>query len=280
MLSINYFMPARIAARNLNIANEKLTLSTQKLTTGKRINSAADDPAGLGIAKRLTAKIDSLSTSYNNTQDGISLLSVAEGALVQMSSILQRMYSLANQAANGTLSTSDRQLLQVEVNQLVSEIDRISTATEYNAVQLLTGNFAAGKGSIIIQVGPGSMDKFSFNLGTASSSSLYVHSIDITTEAAANTAMSLIQSGINRLSSLSANTGSLMNRLTYASENGQTLQLNYMNALSNVEDTDFALEMMEYLKNQMLSQASSSFLAQANLQYESLFDLLKSLSSS
>ncbi|HOK41072.1 MAG TPA: flagellin [bacterium] len=280
MLSINNFWAARIAARNLGLSNLNLSKSIEKLTTGKRINSAADDPAGLAIAKRLTVQINSLTISSDNIQSGVALLSTTEGALDSMLSILQRMYSLANQAANGTLTSSDRLILQTEVNELISEIDRISTSTEFNGVKLLTGDYSTGNGSILIQVGPNNGNYFSFNIDTASSEALYVNSVSITSISMANFSMDLIQSGINRLSTLRSNIGAVINRLNSASSLNEDIEMNYSFALSNIEDTDFAAEMVNYVKYQMLAQAAASFFAQANLQYSSVFDLMTKFSSS
>ncbi len=277
MSGINYFGAARRVARNLATAQLKLAESSLKISTGKRINRAADDPAGLSIARKFSAQITSLSTSYDNIQSANSLLSTIDGALDEISSILQRMNTLANQAANDTLTTSDRQLLQVEMNGLISEIDRISTAAEFNSIKLLTGNYSSSQGSILIQVGANTNNFVAFNINTASSQSLGVSSIDITSTGLASSSINLIQSGIYSLSSLRANVGGITNRLSSSSNIAESMRLELDEARSNIEDTDYAEEMINYLKLKMLAEVGATFLAQANMQTNSILDLIKSL---
>lgn len=244
--------------------------STEKLSSGYKINRAGDDAAGLSISEKMRSQIKGLNKASSNAQDGISLIQTAEGALNETHSILQRMNELATQAANDTNTTTDRTALQAEVDQLVSEIDRIQSTTQFNTMNLLDGNFT-GKN---LQVGSLSGQKISISIGNMNASTLAVSGLKLTSFASAGNAMKQIQSAINKVSTQRSTLGALQNRLEHTINNLDTTSENTQSAESRIRDTDMAKEMVEYSKNNILSQAGQSMLAQANQANQGVLSLL------
>lgn len=245
--------------------------STEKLSSGYRINRAGDDAAGLSISEKMRSQLKGLNKASSNAQDGISLIQTAEGALNETHSILQRMNELATQAANDTNTTTDRTALQAEVNQLVSEIDRIQQTTQFNTMNLLDGSFT-GKN---LQVGALSGQNISISINNMNASSLHVSGLSLASFASAGEAMKAFQSAINLVSNQRSTLGALQNRLEHTINNLDTTSENTQAAESRIRDTDMAKEMVEFSKNNILTQAGQSMLAQANQQTQGVLSLLQ-----
>lgn len=276
MLSLRNFFGVRSIARNLNTSNLRVASSLEKLTTGKRINRASDDAMGLAISKRLTAQISSLDTAYDNTQSGISLLSVIDGAISELFTVLNRMNTLATRAATDTYTDAEREIMDNEFSTLKDDIERITDSTTFNTKQLLSGDYAPGNGEIVLQVGANQGDEISFNVKTTTSAALGVSSLSINDQNNAGAALTGVQSAIQVLASRAADIGAISNRLETASSFNRTLNFNYQSSLMHIEDTDYATEMINLTKAQMLAQAGAIFLAQANLHQQSVFSMILS----
>jgi flagellin len=255
------------AHRQLLGTSEKLQKSMERLSSGYRINRAADDAAGLAISEKLRGQISGISQAMRNTQDAVSLVQTAEGALNEVHSMLQRMRELAVQFKNGTLSSDDRGAIQSEVNQLKAEIDRIGTQVQFNGVDLL-----AAAGTITFQVG--AMDGevitvATVSLGSAVGASAYA----LTT--AGSTDIQEIDTAINNVSAQRAEFGAVQNRLDHTQANLATYHENLVASESRVRDADMAHEMVNFTKLQILQQAGTSMLAQANQVPQSVLTLLR-----
>ena len=269
---VQHNITAMNANRNLSTVTGAQQKSTEKLSSGYRINRAADDAAGLSISEKLRSQIRGLDKAASNSQDGISLVQVAEGALNETHSILQRMNELATQAANDTNTTSDREAIQSEITQLTSELDRIYSTTQFNTMNLLDGSFS-GKS---LQVGSLSGQIIGISIGKMNASNLGVSAtkISVSSNATAGTSMSIIQAAITKVSTERSKLGALQNRLEHTINNLDTTSENTQAAESRIRDTDMASEMVEYSKNNILSQAGQSMLAQANQSTQGVLSLL------
>jgi flagellin len=257
-----------------------LDKSMERLSSGYRINRAGDDAAGLAISENLRAQIRGLKQASRNAQDGISLVQVAEGGLNEVSSIMIRLRELAVQAASDTIGPVERQFLNVEYDQLVSEVDRIATGTEFNGTQLL-----AGVGSILdFQVGVRNnpeIDRISFDASKAdaNSSALGVNLTSVADKASAQNALAAIDQAIVSVSAMRADFGAIQNRLQSTISNLQVSVENMSAANSRIRDVDIAEETSEMTKNNILLQAGTAVLAQANQSANTALNLLhKSLS--
>ncbi|MFP7733917.1 flagellin [Priestia aryabhattai] len=272
-MKINHNIAALNTYRQFNSANNAQSKSMEKLSSGLRINSAADDAAGLAISEKMRGQIRGLDQASRNSQDGISLIQTAEGALNETHSILQRMRELAVQGANDTNTADDRGEVQKELNQLMSEIDRIATDTQFNTQTLFsTGSFQA-----TLQVGANKNQVITFSIAAMSSGalSLSTGNISVGSNTAANTAISDIDGAIKTVSSERSKLGALQNRLEHTINNLNTSSENLTAAESRVRDVDMAKEMMEQTKNSILSQAAQAMLAQANQQPQGVLQLLR-----
>lgn len=267
---VQHNLTAMNTNRQLSGIQNSQSKSTEKLSSGYKINRAGDDAAGLSISEKMRSQIKGLNKASSNAQDGISLIQTAEGALNETHSILQRMNELATQAANDTNTTTDRNALQAEVNQLVSEIDRIQSTTQFNTMNLLDGQFT-GKN---LQVGSLSGQSIKISIGNMNASTLKVSGLKLTSFASAGNAMKQIQSAINQVSTQRSTLGALQNRLEHTINNLDTTSENTQSAESRIRDTDMAKEMVEYSKNNILSQAGQSMLAQANQANQGVLSLL------
>ena len=268
---VQHNMAASNANRQLGISTNSLSKSTEKLSSGYRINRAADDAAGLSISEKMRSQIRGLNKASSNAQDGISLVQVAEGALNETHSILQRMNELATQAANDTNTSTDRNALQQEMDQLTSEIDRIRSTTQFNSMNLLDGTFT-GKN---LQVGALSGQSISISIGNMNASSLKISGLKVSSFSAAGAAMASIQAAINSVSTQRSKLGALQNRLEHTINNLNTTSENTSAAESRIRDVDMATEMVEYSKNNILAQAGQSMLAQANQSNQGVLSLLQ-----
>jgi len=253
------------AHRNLGATSDKIAKSMERLSSGYRINRAADDAAGLAISERMRSQINGLNQANRNIQDGVSLVQTAEGNLDEVHSMLQRVRELAVQYKNGTLSSSDQAAIQTEVNQLASEIERIGTSAKFNGITLL----ASASSAVTFQVG--ASDSETISVSTISLGST-VGSFTSLTGAGA---ISAIDAAISAVSSARATFGAVQNRLEHTLNNLGTYQENLMASESRIRDVDMAQEMVNFTKLQILSQAGTAMLAQANQAPQGVLSLLR-----
>ena len=257
--------------RQMGVVTNALQKSTEKLSSGYKINRAADDAAGLSISEKMRSQIRGLNKASDNAQDGISLIQVAEGALNETHSILQRMNELATQAANDTNTSTDRTAIKDEIDQLNSELDRISTTTQFNKQNLLNGQFSGN-----LQVGALKGQTMNLKISTAvSAQGLLVNGITVDSNANAGAAMEKVQKAIESVSKQRSKLGAIQNRLEHTINNLDTNAENTQAAESRIRDTDMAEEMVQYSKNNILSQAGNSMLTQANQQTQGVLSLLQ-----
>jgi len=269
-MRINHNITAFNTYRQLSNNTGATSKSLEKLSSGLRINRAGDDAAGLAISEKMRGQIRGLDQATRNSQDGISLIQTAEGALNETHSILQRMRELAVQAGNDTNTTADRTQIATEISQLQSEIDRIATDTQFNTANLLGGTFSA-----TLQVGANSGQVINFTIGTMSTSGLTIGGLSYGSNATVSTALASLDDAITAVSTQRANLGALQNRLEHTINNLSTASENLSAAESRIRDVDMAKEMMEFTKNNILSQAAQSMLAQANQQPQGVLQLLR-----
>jgi len=272
-LRINTNVASMNAQRSLARTQADLGSSFRRLSTGLRIATAADDAAGLAISERFRSQIRSLDQAQRNANDGISMLQTAEGSLNEMSNILVRLRELAVQANNGTVSGEDKDTLNEEFSALVEEVDRIAQSTDFNGINLLDGSSA----TVTFQVGSGTtagVDTLDVSLQSALSSDLGISALDIGSGGAATTAIAGIDGAINTVSSLRGSLGAVQNRLDSTRNNLAVQVENLSAAESRIRDVDVAAEMSRLTRNQILQQASTSMLAQANAQPQVALALL------
>ena len=272
-LRVNQNIAAFNSYRNLSITDGQMSKSLEKLSSGFRINRAADDAAGLAISEGLRSQVGGLKVAVRNAQDGVSVVQTAEGALTETHSILQRMRDLAVQAANdGSLDTNAKAAADSEYQELSKELDDISNKTSFNGVKLLDGSFI-GKS---FQVGANANDTLTVNLATASDAATLLTTVgDLTTAANATTAISAVDSAIATVSTTRAALGASQNRLEHKINNLNVAVENLSASESRIRDTDMALEMVSFTRSQILSQAGTAMLAQANQAPQNVLQLLK-----
>jgi len=262
-----------------NKANLGLSQAMERLSTGKRINTAKDDAAGLAIATKMTSEIRGLSAAMRNANDGLSVTQVAEGAMGEVSNILQRMRELAVQASSGTVSKSDRTAIQAEVTELTSQISNIAERTSFNGISLLNGSATATDPlELKIQVGNNSGETVNLSISAMNLDSLGLDSMaswDDDDGAGADAALALINTAIETVSSSRATLGGVQSRLEATVNNLNTTITNLSDARSRIEDADFSAESTALAKNQILSQASTAMLAQANQSQQGVLSLLR-----
>lgn len=267
-LRINHNILAMAAHRNLLVTQRDLDQSLLRLSSGMRINSAADDPAGLAVSEKMRSHIASMEMAIRNGSDSINLLQTAEGALSVIDEKLIRLRQLSIEASNGTLTSSDRTLLNTEFTALVSEITRIANVTEFNTLKLIDGTFSTGTTGIKFHIGIHNVsneDYWYFNMGDMTSSGLGVSSLSVTTTANAQAAISSIDSAIAAKDTQRADIGAAENRLQNALMNLEISWENISAAESTIRDADIGLEMSAFVRAQMLQQTGVAMMAQANL---------------
>ncbi|VBB09440.1 flagellin [Lucifera butyrica] len=275
---VNTNISALNAWRNLESQNSTLSDATAKLSSGKRINKAADDAAGLAISNKMTAQIEGLDQATSNAQDGISMVQTAEGALNETTAMIQRMRQLAVQSKNDTNTGSDRNQIQQEVNQLNAEIQRIATQTQFNTKNLLTGSAS----NLTFQIGANKGQVTTLAIGTMTVSALFGGSANVSLGAGAasvaggiSKAISTLDGALSKVSTLRAKLGAVQNRLEHTINNLEVSSQNLQSANSNIEDVDMAKEMATYSKTQVLVQSGVAMLAQANQQPQQVLKLLQ-----
>jgi flagellin len=259
------------AQRQMGVVTSRLQGNYSRLASGLRIATAADDAAGLAISERMRSQIRSLGAAGRNAQDGISLVQTAEGALNEVSNLLGRMRELSVQSANGTLSTADRTTINDEVTALVAEIDRIASSVEFNGITLLDGT-AAGTS---IQVGLDAAETIGVTLQDATTATLGVDVIDVTTSAGANTALGLVDTAIDTVNAARGSLGASQNRLQSAIASIANSRENLSSAESRIRDVDVASETADLTRNSIMQQAAVSILQQANTQPQIALSLLQ-----
>ena len=276
-------IPSLNAQRILGKNNDRLTKSVERISSGIRINRASDDAAGLSISEGLRSDIRALRQAVRNANDGISLINVGEGALNEQSSILIRLRELASQAATGTVGSTERQSIQLEFSALRNEIDRISATTTFNGIGLVDGSLGSSVSSnnqIIIQVGinSGSSSRINLNtdvgLGQVSSSSLELSALSVTSASNALTALTSINAAIGSVTQGRGKLGAVQNRLARSISNLSISIENLQAAESGIRDADIAEEVALLTRNQILVQASTAMVGQANLLPQTILQLL------
>jgi flagellin len=259
--------------------SREMSSAMQQLATGNRINGAKDDAAGLAISQTMTAQIRGLNQAVRNANDGINLLQTAEGSMVETTNMLQRMRELAIQAANGTYSSTQRDYLQTEFDELGSQIDDISADTTWNGKQLLdktdTGSISESSGKFEFQVGQDSGQTIAVTIDDMSLTGLGASGLDISTASAASSAIGDIDDALDLINEQRAEIGAGINRLTYAADNLSSISANVAASRSTVVDTDYATASTQLSKAQIIQQASTAMLAQANQQPQTVLALLK-----
>lgn len=274
-MRINHNIAAMNTYRQLTSNTSATAKSLEKLSSGLKINRAGDDAAGLAISEKMRSQIRGLDTASKNASDGISLIQTAEGALNETHSILQRMRELAVQSANDTNDTGDRDALQAEIDQLVEEITRISDTTEFNGKTLLDGSLSATTSGVFLQIGANSGQSIEVNIKSMAASALGVSGLSISSRGNASAAIGSIDDAISAVSTQRSTLGAVQNRLEHTINNLGTASENLSSAESRIRDVDMAKEMMEFTKNNILSQAAQSMLAQANQQPQNVLQLLQ-----
>lgn len=271
-LYVNTNVSSINARRQLFDSSTQLNVSFERLSSGFRINRAADDAAGLQITDRLTSQVQGLNQAVRNANDAISLAQTAEGALAETTNSLQRIRQLAVQSQNGINSSADRTALQKEVSALKAEISRIGSTTQFGGVDLLTGGFSAA-----FLVGANAGQNISVNLsrsGGFGASGLSLGSTSVATTADASAALTAIDSAISSIGGVRADLGALQNRFQSTIRNLSNIAENVAGARSRIKDTDFALETAELTRNQIIQQASTTVLSQANQRPQAALQLL------
>ena len=273
---VQHNLTAANTNRQLGITTNGLQKSTEKLSSGYKINRAADDAAGLSISEKMRNQIRGLNKASDNAQDGISLVQTAEGALNEVHSMLQRMSELAVQASNGTNATQDRTALDNEVQQLKTEIQRVGTTTQFNKMDILTGEFSSNNEKTL-QVGANQDQVITIAISALTSTvgSALDTAVNVGTASAAQSSITIIQNSITNLSALRSKLGALQNRLEHTVANLDNISENTQSAESRIRDTDMAEEMVQYSKNNILQQAGQSMLAQANQANQGVLSLLQ-----
>ena len=273
-LRINQNIAAQNAYRNLSVTDGQMAKSLEKLSSGFRINRAADDAAGLSISEGLRSQVNGLKVAIRNAQDGISVVQTAEGALTETHAILQRMRDLAVQAANeGGADSSARDAAELEVAELANELTRIADTTRYGSTNLLDGSYAG-----VFQVGANSGENMTVSIssGTAmDAAGLGVASLDFTAAGGAASAISAIDSAISQVSNERAKLGAIQNRFEHTISNLSVAAENLAASESRIRDTDMAQEMVAFTRAQILSQAGTAMLAQANQAPQGVLQLLR-----
>lgn len=267
---VQHNLSAMNTNRQLGITTAGQAKSTEKLSSGYRINRAGDDAAGLTISEKMRSQIRGLNKASTNAEDGISLIQVAEGALNEAHSILQRMNELATQAANDTNTSSDRTAVQQEIDALTSEINRIASTTQFNTMNLLSGGFKNKN----LQVGALKGQKITISISAMNAGTLGISGLDVTSFGSAGSSMKKIQDAISKVSTQRSALGALQNRLEHTVANLDTTAENTQSAESRIRDVDMANEMVEYSKNNILAQAGQSMLAQANQSTQGVLSIL------
>jgi len=281
---INHNMSSMYANRQLGITQADVAKNIEKLSSGQRINRAGDDASGLAVSEKMRGQIRGLNQAERNIQNGVAFIQTTEGYLQESQDIMHRLRELAVQSANGIYTDEDRMQIQVEVSQLVDEINRIASHAQFNGMNILTGSFArdsAVQRVMQFQVGANMDQNEQVYIGTMTAQALGLQGaqgdtamISIATPESANQAIGTLDSALKIVSKQRADLGAYQNRFEMASKGVAVAAENLQASESRIRDTDMASEMVQYTKNQILSQAGSAMLAQANTRTQSVMQLL------
>lgn len=280
-MRINHNMSAIFANRQMQKVASRMDKTIEKLASGEAINRAGDDASGLAVSEKMRTQIHGLVQAEKNAQNGLSFIQVTEGAFQQINDIMQRIRSLSVQSANGIYSNSDRMQIQVEVSQLVDEIDRISTSSEFNRMKMLTGTFAKGNktGSMFFHVGPNSNQRIRAYISTVSSKAFNLldgaKKRSISTVGQANAMIGFVDTALEKLNRQRADLGAYYNRMENTISSLQMSHENMLAADSRIRDTDMAATMVDFTRDQILVQTGTSMLAQANFKPQLVMKLIQ-----
>ena len=266
---------AQNAHRNLTQTNQNIGKAMERLSSGLRINRAADDAAGLAVSEIMRSNIRGMNVAARNAEDGVSLVQVADATLGTATDMLQRVRDLAVQASNGTLTDAQRANLDKEVQQVLTEINKVGTDTEFNGIKILAGSVATAATAVTLQVGAKSGQSIAFTIGTVSTTDLGVAGLAVSTQASATAAIASIDAAINTLSTSRANMGAIQNRLEQTINRLGVTSENLQAAESRIRDADMAQEMISFTKHQILQQSGTAMLSQANSAPQSVLSLLR-----
>jgi len=284
---INHNLSAMFADRSLKVTQNYLTKNMEKLSSGLRINRAGDDASGLAVSEKLRSQIRGLNQASQNAQNGISFIQVTEGYLQESQDILQRLRELAVQAANGIYTEEDRMYIQVEVSSLIDEVDRIASHAQFNGMNMLTGRFAQPAGnntvtaSMWLHIGANMDQRTQVFIGTMTTKGLGLRSIGDNTfislehPEGANSAIGLLDSALKLISKQRADLGGYQNRLEHAVRGLDIGAENMQASEARIRDTNMANQMVDYVRDQILNQAGTAMLAQANQRATSVLSLLQ-----
>ena len=279
---INHNMSSLYSNRVLGISNDSIMKNMEKLSSGERINRAGDDASGLAVSEKMRSQIRGLNQASRNIQNGVSFIQTTEGYLNETTDILQRVRELAVQSANGIYSDEDRMQIQVEVSQLVAEVDRIASQAQFNGMNMLTGRFAQGGDVMQFHIGANVDQNTRVYIGTMTATSLGLkgaqggdEQISISSPDEANLTLAAVDEALKNVTKQRADLGAYQNRFELAAKGINIAAENTQAAESRIRDTDMASEMVEYTKNQILTQAGTAMLAQANSQSQNVLALLQ-----
>lgn len=263
------------AHRVLSNTNNALSKSMERLSSGLRINRAADDAAGLAVSEVMRSQIRGMNVASRNAQDGVSMVQVADGALGNVGDMLQRVRDLAVQASNGTLTDSQRSNLDAEVQQILTEINATGSNTEFNGIKILSGSVAAAASAVTLQVGANGGQAIAFTIGTVGTTALTLNGLSVSFATAASAAIASIDAAIGAVTTQRANLGAIQNRLEQTINRLGVTSENLQAAESRIRDADMAAEMISFTKNQILQQSGMAMLSQANSAPQSVLSLLR-----
>ncbi|MBR1404577.1 MAG: flagellin [Treponema sp.] len=284
---INHNMSAMFADRQLGVTGLSLSKDMEKLSSGERINRAGDDASGLAVSEKMRSQIRGLNKASENALNGISFIQVTEGYLQETTDIMQRIRELAVQSSNGIYSDEDRMQIQVEVSQLVAEVDRIASQAQFNGMNMLTGRFALSQGenavtgSMWFHIGANMDQRMQVFIGTMTAAALGVRDgsneevMNLGTPELANRAIGTLDEALKKINKQRADLGGYQNRMEYAVKGLDVAAENLQASESRIRDTDMAKQMVEFTKNEVLQQAGTAMLAQANTQSQNVLSLLR-----
>ena len=284
---INHNMSSMYANRTLGVSNSDVMSNIEKLSSGQRINKAGDDASGLAVSEKMRSQIRGLNQAEQNIQNGVSFIQTTEGYLQETTDVLQRIRELAVQSSNGIYTDEDRMQIQVEVSQLIAEVDRIASQAQFNGMNMLTGRFAKPTGentvtaSMWLHIGANMDQRAQVFIGTMTSQALNLRNIgdeqimSLASPDDANRAIGTLDEALKKINKQRADLGAYQNRLEYT-VNGLNIGAENLQASeSRIRDTDMAKEMVEFTKNQVLTQAGTAMLAQANQSTQNVLSLLR-----
>ena len=284
---INHNLSALYASREMGVTNLRLNKGMEKLSSGEKINRAGDDASGLAVSEKMRSQIRGLNKASENAQNGISFIQVTEGYLQETTDIIQRIRELAVQSANGIYSDEDRMQIQVEVSQLVAEVDRIASQAQFNGMNMLTGRYAQSTGesvsgaSMWFHIGANMDQRMQVFIGTMTAAALSLReesddsSMSLTTPELANRAIGTLDEALKKINKQRADLGAYQNRMEYAVKGLDIGAENLQAAESRIRDTNMAAQMVDFTRDQILTQSGTAMLAQANAQSQNVLSLLR-----